>query len=122
MKHVTAYTLLVLGGKAQPTVEDLKEVLSSVDSEADEAQLSALLGDLEGKDIASLIDSGLEKIKDIPIGGGGGGGGGGGAVAAAGDGAAAADEEKKEEEEEEEEIDMGGGMDMFGDGEGGDDY
>eukprot|EP00635_Sarcinochrysidales_sp_CCMP3193_P014344 CAMPEP_0118906830 /NCGR_PEP_ID=MMETSP1166-20130328/10549_1 /TAXON_ID=1104430 /ORGANISM="Chrysoreinhardia sp, Strain CCMP3193" /LENGTH=333 /DNA_ID=CAMNT_0006846187 /DNA_START=153 /DNA_END=1154 /DNA_ORIENTATION=+ len=50
---------------------------------------------------------------------GGGGGGGGGA-----DAAAAPAEEKKEEEEEEEEVDMGGGMDMFGDGDGGggDDY
>ena len=37
-----------------------------------------------------------------------GGGGGGAAEAAA--------EEEKEEEVEEEEMDMGGGMDMFGDG------
>jgi len=44
--------------------------------------------------------------------GGGGGAGGGGDAAA----------EEKEEEVEEEEIDMGGGMSMFGDDEGGDDY
>jgi len=46
--------------------------------------------------------------------GGGGGGGGGGAAAEA---------EEEKEEEEEEEMDLGGGMDMFGDGEaGGGDY
>uniref|UniRef100_A0A7S3JY21 Uncharacterized protein n=1 Tax=Aureoumbra lagunensis TaxID=44058 RepID=A0A7S3JY21_9STRA len=61
----------------------------------------------------------LESFLPKPGGGGGGGGGGG----AAADAAAPAAEEKKEEEEEEEEIDMGGGMDMFGEGGGdGDDY
>lgn len=47
--------------------------------------------------------------------GGGGGGGGGGAAQAA-----PAAEEKKEEEEEEkdEDVDVGGGMDIFGGGDG----
>ncbi|KAJ8613944.1 hypothetical protein CTAYLR_008782 [Chrysophaeum taylorii] len=120
MKHVAAYALLVLGGTEQPTVDDLKRVLSACDGEADEAQLEKLVADLSEKNFAELVDSGLEKIKDIAIGGGGGGGGGGGAAAAVAEEAPA---EEKEEEEEEEEIDMGGGMDMFGDGGGdGDDY
>ncbi|KAJ8612213.1 hypothetical protein CTAYLR_002905 [Chrysophaeum taylorii] len=63
----------------------------------------------------------LDSFLGQPGGGGSGGGGGGGAAADAG--AAQEEEKKEEEEEEEEEIDMGGGMDMFGDGDGGgDDY
>jgi len=52
-----------------------------------------------------------------------GGSGGGGGAGGDGDGAGAEEEAEKEEEKvEEEEIDMGGGMSMFGDDEGGDDY
>ena len=58
---------------------------------------------------------GIDKFCAAPGSGGGGGGGGSGS-----DDAAEAEEEKVEEEEEE--IDMGGGMSMFGDDEGGDDY
>merc|ERR1712051_400084 len=47
------------------------------------------------------------------------GGAGGDAGGADGD---AAEEEKEEEKPEEEEMDLGGGMDMFGGDEGGDDY
>lgn len=49
----------------------------------------------------------------------GGGGGGGGGAAAADAGGAAAEEAKPEEKEEEVEMDLGGGMDMFGEADGG---
>lgn len=142
MKHIAAYALLVLGGNEQPSADDVKKVISACDGEVDDAQLEKLLADLADKTFAELVDSGLEKIKDIAIGGadqrfkricsvplltpcvaGGGGGGGGGGAAAGGDGAAAEEAKAEEnEEEEEEEIDMAGGMDMFGDDGGGDDY
>ena len=61
-----------------------------------------------------------EKIGElITTPGGSGGGGGGAGGAAAGD--AAEEEEEEEEKVEEEEMDIGGGMDMFGD-DGGDGY
>ena len=34
------------------------------------------MSDMEGKDINELLATGMEKIKDVPLGGGGGGGGG----------------------------------------------
>mmetsp|Transcript_31444 Transcript_31444/g.46376 ORF Transcript_31444/g.46376 Transcript_31444/m.46376 type:complete len:126 (-) Transcript_31444:372-749(-) len=66
---------------------------------------------------ASVVNAGKGTDK-FTMGPGGGGGGGGGSGGGGGGGEAA----KEEEPEEEEEADMGGGMDMFGggDGDGGD--
>mmetsp|Transcript_24813 Transcript_24813/g.29252 ORF Transcript_24813/g.29252 Transcript_24813/m.29252 type:complete len:121 (+) Transcript_24813:94-456(+) len=119
MQEVAAYLLLVLGGTASPTADDVKGVLTAggIEEPSDE-QITALITDLAGKDIDELLTSGMEKLKDVPMGGSGGGGGGGGG----GDGGAEAEVEKVEEKEVEEEMDLGGGMDMFGgdDAEGGD--
>jgi len=74
--------------------------------EADAADVSKLLGELEGKNVMEVIAAGREKLASVPAGGAvaaSGGGGGGGDAAAAG-GAAPAVEEKEEEEEDE---DMG---------------
>eukprot|EP00934_Nitzschia_sp_Nitz4_P008033 Nitzschia sp. Nitz4//scaffold269_size25945//20936//21283//NITZ4_008292-RA/size25945-processed-gene-0.7-mRNA-1//1//CDS//3329544976//8023//frame0 len=109
MKHLAVYMMLVLGGNATPSKEDVTAALSAVGIEADEARLSTLLTELEGKDLGELMESGKELLAKI------GGGGGGGAAAAAAGGEAAAEEEE-EKVEEEEEADMGGGMDMFGGG------
>eukprot|EP00633_Aureoumbra_lagunensis_P001067 CAMPEP_0197285038 /NCGR_PEP_ID=MMETSP0890-20130614/169_1 /TAXON_ID=44058 ORGANISM="Aureoumbra lagunensis, Strain CCMP1510" /NCGR_SAMPLE_ID=MMETSP0890 /ASSEMBLY_ACC=CAM_ASM_000533 /LENGTH=274 /DNA_ID=CAMNT_0042752175 /DNA_START=279 /DNA_END=1103 /DNA_ORIENTATION=+ len=78
----------------------------------------------EKADPFKLFVSDPEAFKAKYGAGGGGGGGSGGGSGGAGDSAAAAEEKKEEVEEEDEEIDMGGGMDMFGDGDGGggDDY
>jgi large subunit ribosomal protein LP2 len=46
--------------------------------EVDDANLSKLLADLEGKNIDELIEAGKPMI--VKLGGGGGGGGGGGAA------------------------------------------
>jgi large subunit ribosomal protein LP2 len=114
MRHVAAYLMLVLGGKASPTEDDIKGVLSAVGAEADDANLALLLKEMEGKDINGVIAAGKAKLATVAVGGGGGGGGGGSS------GAAAAVEEKKEEEKEKEESeDMGGGMGLFGDEDGG---
>lgn len=116
MRHIAAYLLAVLGGNASPSAADVKNILSSVGVDADEERLTALLKELDGKDINEIMTNGTGKLAKF--------GGGGGAVAAAGGAAAAggdgaATEDAKKEESEEEEADLGGGMDMFG---GGDDY
>jgi ribosomal protein L12E/L44/L45/RPP1/RPP2 len=49
MRHVAAYLLLVLGGKAAPTAEDVKGVLDAAGVAADDNQLSQLISALEGK-------------------------------------------------------------------------
>ena len=108
MKHIAAYLLLVLGGNATPSADDVKGLLEKVGVEADADKLALLVKQLEGKDLDELIAAGEEKM--IAVGGAGGVGG-----AAAGGDAAAAEEE--EEEEEEEEVDVGGGN-LFGDDDG----
>ncbi|KAG5190490.1 60s acidic ribosomal protein-domain-containing protein [Tribonema minus] len=115
MRHLAVYMMLVLGGNASPSAEDVTKALSSVGIEADEARLSQLIAEMEGKDLNEVMEAGKKKLASL---GGGGGGGAPAAGGAAGGAAAEAVEEKKEEEEEE--VDMGGGMDMFGGGEGGD--
>jgi large subunit ribosomal protein LP2 len=117
MKHLAAYLLLRLGGNDSPSAEDITTALSTVGVEVDDANLTKLLADLDGKSLEELIAAGKPLTVKL-----GGGGGGSGPAAAAGESAAV--EEKEEEKEEEEEMDMAGGIDMFGgdDGGGGGDY
>eukprot|EP00879_Flechtneria_rotunda_P000267 GHRR01000352.1.p2 GENE.GHRR01000352.1~~GHRR01000352.1.p2 ORF type:complete len:113 (+),score=63.50 GHRR01000352.1:131-469(+) len=107
MRVVSAVLLAVLGGKANPTADDVNKILSSVGVEADAADVERLLKELEGKDIHELIAAGREKLQAVPSGGAvaaaAPAAGGGGAAAG---GAAPAKEEKKEEPSEEDE-DMG---------------
>ncbi|KAI5067037.1 hypothetical protein GOP47_0018199 [Adiantum capillus-veneris] len=115
MKVVAAYLLALLGGNCSPSAADIKNILGSVGSEADDDRIDLLLSELKGKDIVELIAAGKEKLASVPAGGGGGvvvsAGGGGGA------GPAAAVEEKKEEKEEkkepEEESDDDMGFSLF---------
>mmetsp|Transcript_24660 Transcript_24660/g.39609 ORF Transcript_24660/g.39609 Transcript_24660/m.39609 type:complete len:115 (+) Transcript_24660:141-485(+) len=112
LKYVAAYLMSVLAGKENPTADDIKKILESVEAEFDEELAGNLVSELEGKTVHEVIAAGKEKLKGF-----GGGGGGGGAVAASGSGggtaATAQKEEKKEEaavEEEEEDVDF----DLFG--------
>jgi len=114
MRHLAAYLLLVVGGNASPSAEDVKALLATAGVEVDDARLSQLIGDLAGKDVNELVALGKEKLMK------------GGAVAAAAaapaaaGGAAAPAAAKKEEKPKEEEVDaLDGGMDMFGGGGGG---
>ncbi|KFY18551.1 hypothetical protein V493_08530 [Pseudogymnoascus sp. VKM F-4281 (FW-2241)] len=107
MKHLAAYLLLALGGNESPSAADIKGVLSSVGIEADSERLDALIAELKGKDINTLISEGSEKLASVPPGGGGGAAAPG---AAAGGAAEAAPAEEKEEEKEESDEDMGFGL------------
>jgi large subunit ribosomal protein LP2 len=110
MSEVAALLLCKVGGKSG-TAAEITAVMEAAGLEVNEESLTALLGDMEGKDINELLTAGQEKIKDVPYGGGGGGG--------AGAGGDVAEVAKVEEPEVEEEMDMGGGgMDMFGGDEG----
>ena len=76
MENAAAYTMLVLGGNAKPTADQVKAVVvAGGKAEPDEESIAALIKDMEGKELAAVIDAGMEKIKDVPMGGGGGGGG-----------------------------------------------
>lgn len=106
MRHIAAYALLVLGGKAEPTQADVEKVLKEVGATADSESLKALVEALKGKALHELIKEGQSKLASVSV-------GGAAAPAAAGGAAAAPAEVKKEEKEEEEaDMDMGG---LFGD-------
>ncbi|KAI5459820.1 60s acidic ribosomal protein-domain-containing protein [Mariannaea sp. PMI_226] len=109
MKHLAAYLLLTLGGNTSPSAADITAVLESVGIEADEDRLDALISELEGKDINTLIAEGSEKLASVPTGGAGGAGAAAGGAAAGGAAEEAAEEEKEEEKEESDE-DMGFGL------------
>ncbi|KAK7257629.1 hypothetical protein RIF29_31732 [Crotalaria pallida] len=107
MKVLAAYLLAQLGGKENPSADDLKSILASVGAEADEDRIKLLLSEVKGKNFAELIASGKEKLASVPS--------GGGAVAAAAPAgaaaggaapAAAAKEEPKVEEKVESDEDM----------------
>ena len=54
MRYIAAYLLLVIGGNASPSADDIKKVLASVGIETDEDRLSKLISELEGKDINTV--------------------------------------------------------------------
>lgn len=89
MRHVAAYLLLVLGGNAAPTADDVKGVLAAADIEADQAQLDRLLASLEGKSVDEIIEAGKAKLAKMTVAAGPAAGAGG--AAAAGDAPAAAE-------------------------------
>jgi large subunit ribosomal protein LP2 len=121
MRHLAAYLLLVVGGNAAPSAEDVKSVLGQAGIETDSERLSTLIAELAGKDVNELVALGKEKLMVGGAMAAAPAGGGGAAPAAGGAPAAAAKEEKPKEEE----VDaLDGGMDMFGGGGkgGGGDY
>lgn len=115
MQEAAAYILLVLGGNESPSADDISKVIAASGAEANEDKIATLVGDMEGKSVGDLLSEGMEKLKDVPMGGSGGGGGGAAAAAAGGDAAA-----EVEEEEVEEEAGMEDAIDMFGGDDGGD--
>lgn len=76
MKEMAGYLMLVLGGNASPTADDVSKALSSVGVEADSDNLNKLISELDGKDLGEILESGEALLAKFGSGGGGGGGGG----------------------------------------------
>ncbi|CAA0384465.1 unnamed protein product [Arabidopsis thaliana] len=109
MKVAAAFLLAVLGGNANPSADNIKDIIGAVGADVDGESIELLLKEVSGKDIAELIASGREKLASVPSGGGvavsaAPSSGGGGAAAAA---APAEKKEAKKEEKEESDDDMG---------------
>jgi len=117
MRHVAAYLLAVLGGKAHPTEHDIKTILDAAGVEADDEKISKLLQEMSSKDLNEVIAAGRAKLSSVPSGGGGAPKAGGAPAAApAASAGGAKDKEKpveKPQEEEKEEEDEGLGFDLF---------
>jgi large subunit ribosomal protein LP2 len=125
MRVIAAYLLALLGGKASPSLGDIEKILSSVGIELDDEakeRATALIEELDGKDIEEVIREGEAKLSSAPVCvGSRGAPAAGGAAPAAGGAAPAAVEAAPEpvvEEKPESDEDMG--MGLFGDEE--DDY
>ncbi len=69
MKLVAAYLLAALSGKT-PDEKAIHDILSSVGVEGDKAQIQKLLAELNGKDVAALIEQGKGKLATVNLGGG----------------------------------------------------
>ena len=54
MRHIAAYLLLQIGGKAEPTADDISKLLSTVGITADEERAEKLISELQGKDVAQV--------------------------------------------------------------------
>src|ERR1700712_3382793 len=109
MRYVAAYLLALLGGKAAPSVDDIKKILGSVGIEAEDEKAQKVVKELNGKKIQEVISEGSKKLASVPSGGGASAApaAGGSAPATAG-GSPKKEEKKKEPEpEEEEDDDMG---------------
>lgn len=72
MLEIAALLLCKIGGKAG-SADDIKAVLEAAGAEVNEDALSKLSADMDGKDVNELLAAGMEKLKDVPMGGGGGG-------------------------------------------------
>lgn len=112
MRHLATYLMLVIGGNASPSAEDVTTALAAVGVEVDADRLKSFIADMEGRDIEELIELGKEKLMK--------GGSGGGAVAGPATTGAVVETAAVEKPKEEEVDALEGGMDMFGGGDGGD--
>eukprot|EP00292_Cryptomonas_paramecium_P015678 CAMPEP_0113674124 /NCGR_PEP_ID=MMETSP0038_2-20120614/7240_1 /TAXON_ID=2898 /ORGANISM="Cryptomonas paramecium" /LENGTH=126 /DNA_ID=CAMNT_0000590661 /DNA_START=9 /DNA_END=389 /DNA_ORIENTATION=- /assembly_acc=CAM_ASM_000170 len=106
MKHVAAYLLAVLGGKASPSAADVKAILHAVDAKVDDAALEKVVKELQGKSVEELIAEGTKKMASVSVAAAPAAGAAAAAAPAAAAGGAKK-EEKKAPEPEEEEADMG---------------
>ncbi len=114
MRHLAAYLLLVSGGNASPSAEDVKTLLGEAGIEVNEERLTQLLADVAGKDLAELIAEGKEKLMKGGVAAAAAAPAAGGAAPAAAGAAPVAEKPKVEEVDA-----LEGGMDMFGGGGGG---
>eukprot|EP00800_Vazella_pourtalesii_P021235 TRINITY_DN7792_c0_g1_i1.p1 TRINITY_DN7792_c0_g1~~TRINITY_DN7792_c0_g1_i1.p1 ORF type:complete len:113 (-),score=33.25 TRINITY_DN7792_c0_g1_i1:78-416(-) len=109
MRYVAAYLLLVLGGKASPTVADIDKLLNSVGVNVDQSKANYVVNQLKGKTLEAVMAEGAKKLGNM-----------GAAAGSSGPPAVTAEtkteetkEEVKDDEPDDSDDDMGFGL--FGD-------
>ena len=58
MRYIAAYLLATMGGNANPSADDVKQILGSVGVDVDEEQLKVVIDQLAGKDVNEVMASG----------------------------------------------------------------
>ncbi|ESQ37557.1 hypothetical protein EUTSA_v10002732mg [Eutrema salsugineum] len=107
MKVVAAFLLAVLGGNANPSADNIKDIIGAVGADVDGESIDLLLKEVSGKDITELIATGREKLASVPSGGGVAVAASSPSSGAASAPAAAEKKEAKKEEKDESDDDMG---------------
>jgi len=113
LKYLAAYCLAQLGGKANPSKDDVKKILTEVGINVDDKELTETVTKLSGKKIEDVIAAGSKKLATVSFGGGSG----------SSSSAAPVEDKKKDDKKKEvvkevvkvEEPDVGLGGDLFGD-------
>lgn len=62
MKYIAAYMLAKLGGKENPNLIDLKEIIESAGIEFNNKKANEIIDKLEGKDLNEVINDGKAKL------------------------------------------------------------
>jgi large subunit ribosomal protein LP2 len=114
MRHLAAYLLAVLGGKANPTEDDIKAILDAAGVESNDEKIGKLIAELKNKDLNEIIAAGRAKLSTVPSGGGAPRASGAPAAPVSGGGGGTKQPEKAPEPEEKEDEDEGLGFDLFG--------
>ena len=65
MKYIAAYMLAKLGGKDEPTIEDVKRIIESVGIEFETEKANELISKLSGKNLNEIMDEGKSKLSVI---------------------------------------------------------
>ena len=65
MKYIAAYMLAKLGGKENPKVEDIKEIIESIGIEYEEEKAEEICFKLNHKNINDIINDGKSKLTEI---------------------------------------------------------
>ena len=63
---MAAYLLLVLGGKASPTVADIEKLLSSVGVNVDQSKANFVVNQMKGKTVDAVMAEGARKLGAMP--------------------------------------------------------
>jgi large subunit ribosomal protein LP2 len=107
MQYVVAYLLAQLGGKADPSSDDIKDIVSAAGVKADSTRADALVSTLKGKSIESLIAQGRSKLASVAAAAPAAASSAAAASAPAAAPAAPAKEAKKKEESADEDMGLG---------------
>lgn len=66
MRYVAAYLLAALAGNQSPDAAAVEKILNSVGVKVEQANLSKVINELNGKSIEDLIKEGTSKLASVP--------------------------------------------------------
>ena len=65
MKHSAAYSMLVLGGNANPSAEDVERFMRESGIRADPTEIGLFIEKMGGRNFHEVVEEGMDKIADM---------------------------------------------------------